>query len=394
MEQLEKIKWLSLETITKARKKAEWFSIKKLTSSLPKFPKKQRKVKKKNENKKQVMALTWGGSGWHIFPLLSLYNYIEETEKYEFLWVWEEGWLEEKIAETNNITFLDIAAGKIRRYFDFRNFYEPLKNLTGVFQWVYYILKYKIDIVFSKWGYVSMPLCIAAKMLWKKIYIHESDVKKGLANKLIGKIATKTFYTFDSDIIDWKKHIHVGQILNRELIEWLTNLNVAENHRLSVMVMAWSQGSTIIFENLLKILPDLWDIDFNVVLGTKNAHFGTEFKKFTNVKTYDFITQRRLWEVLKTTDIAITRWSATALWEFYSFGIHAIIIPITGAGWHQIHNAEYFNERYGSDILDETNNLNLEMFRFLQKYKHLRKSGLNLTWFFDSLEKIEKELED
>ena len=347
----------------------------------------------RKKDKKQVMALTGGWSGGHIFPLISLYNYVKDDGDYDFFWVWEQWWLEERIASANDIPFLDIAAGKIRRYFDVKNFYEPLKNLTWLFQWIYYVSRYKIDIVFSKGGYVSMPLCIAAKLLWKKVYIHESDVSGWLANKVIWKFATKVFYTFENDKIDDKKHIHVGQILNQELIEGLKNIHVEENSKLKVTVMAGSQWSTIIFENLLKILPDTKDIDFTVILGSKNAHFASDFKPFTNVKTYEFITQTRLWEVLKQTDIAITRWSATALWEFYYFGIHSIIIPITQAGWHQIHNAEYFNEKYGSDILDETSSsLNLDIFRLLQKYKGHRKSELNLTWFFDSLEKIEEEI--
>ena len=352
------------------------------------------KINRWSRNSKKTMALTGWWSGWHIFPLISLYNYIKDDWDYDFLWVGEEGWLEEKIANTNDIKFLDIAAGKIRRYFDIKNFYEPLKNLTWFFQAIYYVIKYKIDIVFSKWGYVSIPLCLGAKLLGKKVYIHESDVHNWLANKLIWRFANKIFYTFENDKIDDKKHIHVGQILNQELIEGLKNVDVTENNMLQVIVMAWSQGSTIIFENLLKTLPDLKDIQFTVILGSRNAHFWEDFKKFPNVKTYDFITQTRLWEVLKQTDIAITRWSATALWEFYYFGVHSIIIPITEAGWHQIHNAEYFNEKYGSDILDETGTLNLDMFRLLQKYKHLRKGWLNLTGFFDSLEKIEKELDN
>ncbi len=351
----------------------------------------KKKAKKKTE--KQVMALTWWWSGGHIFPLISLYNYIKDDGDFEFLWVWEQWGLEERIASANDIDFHDIAAGKIRRYFDVKNFYEPLKNLTGLFQWLYYVLRYKIDIVFSKGGYVSIPLCIAARILGKKVYIHESDVSWGLANKVIWKFATKVFYTFENDKVNWGKHIHVGQILNQELIEWLKNIHVEENSKLKVVVMAGSQGSTTMFENLLKILPDTKDINFTVILGSQNTHFATDFKEFSNVKTYDFITQTRLWEVLKQTDIAITRWSATALWEFYYFGIHAIIVPITQAGWHQIHNAEYFNEKYGSDILDETSSsLNLDIFRLLQKYKGHRKSELNLTGFFDSLEKIEKEL--
>ena len=87
-------------------------------------------------------------------------------------------------------------AWKLRRYFDLRNFYEPLKNLSWIVFWMYYIKKYHIDIVFSKWWYVAVPLCIAAFFLKKEIYIHESDTVSGIANKFIWLLATKVFYTF------------------------------------------------------------------------------------------------------------------------------------------------------------------------------------------------------
>lgn len=99
---------------------------------------------------KQVIILAGGGTGGHITPLLSLSLYLEESEKYIFHWIGERNSLEERMAKKNNIPFSHISAGKIRRYFDWRNFYEPLKNLTGVLESFFYILKYKGDIIFSK----------------------------------------------------------------------------------------------------------------------------------------------------------------------------------------------------------------------------------------------------
>ncbi len=339
---------------------------------------------------KKTIALTWGWTGGHIIPLLSVYNYLKEENNYNFLWVWEENGLEYEISMQNNIEFHDIAAGKLRRYFDFKNFYEPLKNLTGFFQGLYYIWKYKIDIIFSKWGFVSLPLCLAAAVMRKKIYIHESDVKWGLANKIIARFATKIFTSFPKE---WKsKYITTGQILNPELLEWLTNLQITENKRLKILVIAGSQGSTIIFENLLKIIPDLPNIEFEIILWEKNKHFREKLNIYTNTIIHDFVNQRELWKIYKQTDIAITRGSATVLSELYNFGIHSIIIPITNAWNHQIHNAEFYNTNYWSDILDENNNLYLEIFRKLDKYKNLRKKDLNLEWFFDAMKIIEKEI--
>jgi len=179
-------------------------------------------------------------------------------------------------------------------------------------------------------------------MLWKKIYIHESDMVSWLVNKFIWKIATKIFYTFPNKKIDWKKHILTWQILNPELIDYIDDVENIENDELSVLVIAWSQWSTRIFENLLKILPDLQDIKFHVVLWDKNMHFRDRFKEFTNVVAHDFITQKRLWKIYKNIDIAITRAWATTLWELYNFWIHSIIIPLKeSANNHQLENAKY-----------------------------------------------------
>lgn len=367
---------------------------------------------------KKIILTGWG-TGWHAFPLVSIYNYLQESRDYDFLWLWERDSIEQELAESHNIDFRDISAGRIRRYFDLRNLYEPLKNLTGIVESIYHILKQKWDIIFSKWGFVALPVCIAGWILRKKIYIHESDSVMGLSNKICAPLATKIFYSFPNEKTGlsgeseeetweeekkslfsfWKKkkktnkHIYSGHILNSELLESITDTQIEENETLSVLVVAGSQGSTRIFENLLQILPDCKDINFQVIFGDKNQHFREDFLKFVNVKSYDFVSPRMMWNIMKDVDIAVTRGSST-LWELYYFGIHAIVIPLKATGWnHQYHNGMYFNANFGSDVLDEDENLHLEMFRRIQKYKELRKTGLNLEWFFDGVKVIQSEIE-
>jgi len=340
---------------------------------------------------KKTIALTWWWTGGHIIPLLSIYNYLKEEDNYNFLWIGEETWLEAEIADENNIEFKDIAAGKIRRYFDIKNFYEPLKNITGFFQWLYYIWKYKIDIVFSKGGYVSLPLAIAAKVMRKKIYIHESDMVSGLVNKIVWKVATKIFYTFPI-IKEDKKNKITWQILNPELLEWLTNLELEDNKKLEILVNAWSQWSTIIFKELLKIIPKLSNINFTIILWSKNLHFKNDFNILPSTKVYDFVDQKTLWQIYKQTDIAITRWWATTLWELYYFWIHSLIIPLKTAAWnHQQKNADFFKEKFWSETFDE-DNFNYILEKKLNNYINLRKEKLNLEWFFDAMKIIEKEI--
>lgn len=342
---------------------------------------------------KKTIALTWGGTGWHIFPLLSVYNYFKDEQDYQFIWVWEEGSLEEEVATKNKIPFLWVSAWKIRRYLDIRNLYEPLKNLTGIAECIYYIKKHNIDVVFSKWGYVSIPLCIAAKILWKKVLIHESDTVTWISNKIISKFADTIFYTFPNNKIDDVKHVHSGQIMNPELIDYLETLEIEENEKLNVIVSCWSQWSQRVFEALLKIIGDLQDIDFHIILWEKNMHFRDDFKQYPNTKVHDFITQKRLWKILKDMDIAITRGWATTLWEMYAFWIHTIIIPLkSSAGRHQEKNALYFQENFWSNVLDEDKNLEEDLYNLLKKYKNLRKWWLNLDNFFEALTKIKEYL--
>jgi UDP-N-acetylglucosamine--N-acetylmuramyl-(pentapeptide) pyrophosphoryl-undecaprenol N-acetylglucosamine transferase len=342
---------------------------------------------------KKNIALTGGGTGGHIFPLLSVYNFLKDDPEYSFIWVGEEGSLEEETAQKNKIHFFPISAWKVRRYFDIRNFYEPLKNMSWVAQGIQILLKNKIDIVFSKGGYVSIPLCIAAKILGKKIFVHESDRVTGISNKIISKLATKIFYTFPNSMIDGKKHIIIGQILNPEMIDYIEDVEVTENETLRVIVAWWSQGSTRIFEALINILPDFPEVEFQVILWEKNMHFREHFKVFPNVIAHDFVTQKRLGKIYKTIDIAISRGGATFLWELFYFWIHTIIIPLkNSAGNHQYYNAQYFHENYGSDILDEDVDLEVELFRLLKKYKDLRKSWLNLDDFFTPLNELKKFL--
>ena len=341
---------------------------------------------------KKTIALTGGWTGGHTFPLLAIKKHLDNDRNLEFHWFWQEDSLEHEIAEKNNISFHRIASWKIRRYFDIKNFYEPLKNITWIFEGIFYILKYKIDIVVSKWGFVSIPLCLAAKLLWKKIYIHESDQAMGLANKLISRFATKVFYTFPIEHHDKEKHIISWPVMNEDLLTNIKNHEIIENERLEVVVIAGSQWSRKIFKSLLGIMNNLLDINFTIILGEKNMEFRQEFEKFNNVTLVDFASQEQLWEIYKKSDIAVSRGSS-ALWELYFFGIHTIIIPLKATGWdHQTKNWEFFRSQFGSNLLDENTNLGLELFRLLQKYKDMRKDALNMKWFNEWVRRIQTEI--
>lgn len=336
--------------------------------------------------RKKIIFTGWG-TGGHITPIESLYHYMNESQDTRAMWLGERDSLEEKSAERLWIDFYDISAWKIRRYFDIRNFYEPLKNLTGIFESIYYILKYKWNVIFSKGGFVSVPACIAGFILGKKIYIHESDTQVWLANKITSFFATKVFTSYP--LSQKKKYIHCGHIMNPEMLDGVKSISKTENEQLNILVIAGSQGSQNIFKSLVKILPDCQDIDFHIVMGTNtDADLKKTLQDFSNTEVYGFIPQTKLAELYIKADIAITRGSST-LWELFYFGIHSIIIPLRSTGWnHQMKNAEYFHKNYGSDIVEESEWMELEIFRKIQKYKPLRKKDLNLEWYLDGVKAV------
>jgi len=355
---------------------------------------------------KKRIALTGWGTGWHIFPLVALYKYLSEKEDVAFVWMGEEDGLEYFTAQKYHIPFYYVPAGKWRRYFDWRNLVEPWKNVSGFFIALWILWRQKIDIVFSKWGYISLPVCLAAWCLRKKIYIHESDTVSGVTNRWIGKLAQKVFFTFPSDKIDGKKYILSGQIINPELLSGITPEPTFDDEEhymayweeieaqpLQVLIIAGSQGSTRLFEAFKDIVNNLTGMHFHIILGEKNLHFRPDFEKKPNITVYDFVSQKELGRLYQMADIALSRAGATTLWELYFFGIHSIIVPLSGsAGNHQEKNAQYFKKQFESDVLREWDELSVQIFRLVNKYKNLKKRGLNTDNMEYALEVIERNI--
>jgi len=345
--------------------------------------------------KRKKIALSWWWTWGHIFPLVALYNFLSKDNKYDFIWIWEENSLEEKIAKEYIIKFKDISVWKIRRYLDYRNLYEPLKNLTWIFESIYYIYKENIDIVFSKWWYVSLPMIIAAKIMMKKLYIHESDTVVWISNKIAWIFANKIFYSFPNNKIDWVKHIYSWQIINKEILKEIDQVDENENEKLNILVIGGTQWAKNIFEKILNIIDKTPDINYNLILGSKNTDFKEKFKQYSNIKTFDILSQSEIWKILKKTDISITRWWATSLWELYYFWIHSIIIPLKNSAWnHQFKNAQYFKENFWSDLLEENDYLENKLLKKLLKYKELRKNWLNIENIDSALKIIKTEIDN
>ena len=136
------------------------------------------------------IILTGGGTAGHVTPNIALVPQLKEAG-FEIKYIGSEGGMETKLVEDAGLDYRGISSGKLRRYFSWKNFSDPFRVLKGYFQAKKIIRKFKTDIVFSKGGFVTVPVVFAAAKYKVPVIIHESDMTPGLANKLAIKKATK-----------------------------------------------------------------------------------------------------------------------------------------------------------------------------------------------------------
>ncbi len=353
------------------------------------------------------IAFAWWGTGWHVFPVQSLIKYLFKfySTQYDVFWLGEKPSLEretyqnlaadflvddahmrtslpsQKGATRNPIfrafLFLRIFSGKRRREKEFfaivRNVFGLFLLLVGIFQSMFYLLRRKIDKVFCKWWYVSLPVVIAARILRKPILLHESDTKPWLANRICSKFATTIFTWFENVFPD--KEIVVGQILDDDLVGEITAIN--KHDITDVLVIGWSQGSQSLYEAFYEMLYSNQNAfaytRFHVILGTQNLSFMDRFAKFDFVYVYSFVDQKTMGNLLVKCDVAITRGGTTSLAEQEIFGIKKIIIPIPRTH-DQLKNAQYYQKTYWDVLIEQWDSDFKEIFeKTVLDYSHYLK---------------------
>ena len=323
--------------------------------------------------KKKTIVMAWGGTWWHVFPIKSLIETIISDSKYsdqveEIVRFWSKNSLEQETAAKfwDKVRFISILSWKWRRETPLKSRLKNIRDLflfaAWFFQSVFYLRKSKADVVFCKWWYVALPVVFAAKFLWKPIYVHESDVKPWLVNKIWNKFSKQSFCGFDN-VFPWA--IVVGQILSDEIIPtWDSNPELSESlkaekedGKASILVMWWSQGSKKLYECLAELLKEnkiLRDIfHYHIILGKLNEDLKQIFKEFSSVTTYDFLSQSDMWILYQHCDISLTRGWTTSLAEQKIFNLKSIIVPIPRTHDQKL-NAEWYVKKFNDIIVEQS----------------------------------------
>ena len=228
------------------------------------------------------IVLTGGGTAGHVTPNIALLPRLKELG-YDIHYIGSYDGIERKLIEQYKIPYYGISSGKLRRYFDWKNFSDPFKVIKGYGQARALLRKLKPDVVFSKGGFVSVPVVMAAKHRKIPAIIHESDISPGLANKLAIPNAYKVCCNFPETLkyLPSDKAVLTGSPIRQELLSGnrLNGLTYCQFKlgKPVIMVVGGSSGSQFINDVVRSLLPDLLK-DYQILHLCGKGHLDNSWK--------------------------------------------------------------------------------------------------------------------
>ena len=306
-------------------------------------------------NKKIVF--TGGGTAGHVTPNIALFPYLEK-EGYDAFYIGSYNGIEKRLIEDFKIPYYGISTGKFRRYFDLKNLSDPFRVMKGYSQAVKILKELKPDIVFSKGGFVSVPVVRAAASLKIPCIIHESDMTPGLANKLCIPVATKVCCNFPETL----KHVPSGKaVLTGSPIrmELTTGSKLAAlelcgftANKPVVMIIGGSQGATSVNIMVREALPKLLE-HFQVVHICGKDKVDNLMLNIPGYKQFEYL-RYDLKDVFAMADVVVSRAGANAICELLALKKPNLLIPLqVGSRGDQILNARSFEEQGFSMVVRE-----------------------------------------
>ncbi|MFA4880881.1 MAG: undecaprenyldiphospho-muramoylpentapeptide beta-N-acetylglucosaminyltransferase [Candidatus Doudnabacteria bacterium] len=342
------------------------------------------------------ILLTGGGTGGHTIPIVAVVQELRRRRKdLKLFWLGDDH-PEERAARENNIPFQKIACGKFRRYFSFWNLIDFFKIPAGIFQSFFLVLGFKPRVVFSKGGYVSLPVVIAAWLARKKIIVHESDAVPGLANRIASRLASKVLLGFNAhsaETLSVKslpgKYIFTGNPVRRKILKG-DPVKAREFFHLSkdkptILAMGGSQGARFINELISRSLPKLSEYQIihltgvntasaiarpfrleespELVEGRRSPPASPEAKRWragnlisteNHYRFCSYLDVAKMALAYVACDLVISRAGANTLAEIAARGLPSILIPLpSAASDHQFANAKIFEKRGASIVLEQ-----------------------------------------
>jgi len=303
------------------------------------------------------IVLTGGGTAGHVTPNIALLPSLKEAG-YEIYYIGSYEGIEKRLMADFDVQYYGIATGKFRRYFDLKNFSDPFRVIKGYREAKKILKQIKPDIIFSKGGFVSVPVVRAAADLKIPCIIHESDMSPGLANKLCIPVADKVCCNFPETVskVPAGKAVLTGSPIRAELMKGSVEAGYKlcgfNSSKPVIMVIGGSQGAQSINVAVRESLNTLLK-DFQVVHICGKEKMDNLMLSVSGYKQFEYL-KSDLKDVFAMADVVISRAGANAICELLALNKPNILIPLSaGSRGDQILNASSFEGQGFSAVIRE-----------------------------------------
>lgn len=305
------------------------------------------------------IIMTGGGTAGHVTPNIALMPALKEAG-FDIEYIGSINGMEKGLIEATGTPYHGISSGKLRRYFDWKNFSDPFRVLKGYGQAVSLMKKIKPDVVFSKGGFVSVPVVLAAKHCHIPAIIHESDITPGLANKIAIKGAKKVCCNFPETMkyLPPDKAVLTGSPIRRELFSGnaenaIRLCNFKDHSKPVLLIIGGSLGSKIVNEAVRKVLPELLE-KFYVIHLCGKGNLDNSLSGTIGYAQFEYASSE-LTDMFALADMAISRAGANSICELLALHKPNILIPLSAAASRgdQVLNANSFKKQGFSYVLEE-----------------------------------------
>ena len=302
------------------------------------------------------IVLTGGGTAGHVTPNIALIKRLQQ-EGWEIDYIGSLNGIEkELISAIPGVTYHGVQTGKLRRYLDLKNLSDPFRVIKGCSQARKLIRALKPDVIFSKGGFVSVPVVAAHGKV--PVVIHESDYTPGLANRIACRFADTVCVTFQDTMhkVKVRRVVHTGTPIRPELYEGSAERGRAftgfDGQKPVLLIMGGSSGAQRLNELVREALPKLtaqFDIIHLCGRGKVDESVSAE-----GYRQYEYIKDE-LPDLFAMADVVLSRSGANAIFEFLALAKPALLVPLplSASRGDQILNANYFVKRGYAEMLDQ-----------------------------------------
>lgn len=305
------------------------------------------------------IVFTGGGTAGHVTPNIALIEALRD-DHWQIDYIGSIDGVEKSMITAINVPYHAIRCGKLRRYFSWKNFIDPFNMFFGILQAYCLLRKIKPNVVFSKGGFVALPVVIAARLNRIPIIAHESDMSPGLANRLSFPFVDKICVTFSAAKTHFKRQNKV-EITGTPIRQALLNGNKTQGLALCgfttdkpcLMVIGGSQGSTAMNRSVRLALDTLCE-RFQVIHLCGKGNVDPALTNKPGYRQFDYVNAE-LPDLFAASDMVISRAGANSLYEILALSKPHILIPLSlkASRGDQIQNARYFEKQGISVVINE-----------------------------------------